>query len=89
MDYDAYVLPHRVDPSVDFTFGSRVLAEPEEVQSISESTKIKTQGLPKETVNPFLQEKKKGVEAGFEMEIGQSKHQLYDSVQRLDKKKHY
>jgi hypothetical protein len=37
MDDDAYVLPHRVDPSVDFTFGSRVLAEQEEVQPISES----------------------------------------------------
>jgi hypothetical protein len=37
MDDDAYVLPHRVDPSVDFTFGSRVLAEQEKVQPISES----------------------------------------------------
>jgi len=56
---------------------------------LSRSTKIKTQGLlPKETVNPFLQEKKFGFEAGFEMKIGQSNHQLYDSVQRLDKK-HY
>jgi len=58
-----------------------------QIKQTGRSTKIKTQGLlPKETVNPFLQEKKFGFEAGFEMEIGQSNHQLYDSVQRLDKK---
>jgi DNA recombination-dependent growth factor C len=72
MDHDAYVLPHRVDPSVDFTFGLRVLAEPEEVQSISESIKIKTQGLPKETVNPFLQEKKKDLKLALKWKLGKA-----------------